>query len=155
MKQFETVDAVVDMYNRCIESKRVLHNLVQHVAIHIFAKERLCNRAGNLVERTVLHIRNRTFIQCLNPFGHVQALVRSQPFDNSFFQRGERRLMIGTIIFHDNNSFINSSFCRIPNFPLRTENSSKRVTASGVCPGLYIRNGTGVLVCVRTRQGVG
>ena len=36
----------------------------------------------------------------------------------------------------DPNFFINSSFSNMPYFPSSTENSSKRFTLSGSCPGL-------------------
>ena len=53
------------------------------------------------------------------------------------------------------SKWINASFSNQPHCPFLIVNSSKEETLSGLFPGLYIRKGTGLLLCVRVAQGVG
>ena len=88
------------MYQRHVESERVVHNVAQSIGFHVFPEEGLGHRASHFLKRKRVDTVEKLRRQHGDMFGHEQSPVAGQAFHHGLFERHACYLSVGAVVEH-------------------------------------------------------
>ena len=101
MKQFERIDVVLHLSHRTVERQGVIHDIVESIRIHIFAKERAGYGVGNLLKTHLFDMVEELFGQFVDTLRHIESAILCETFHNCFLQISDGSIPVRAIIFHN------------------------------------------------------
>ena len=100
MKQFEGIDIFLYLNHRAVERQGVIHDVVECVRIHIFAKECAGYGVGYLLKTHLLDIIEEFLWQFVDALWHIESAIFCETFHHCFVQISYGSFPVSAIIFH-------------------------------------------------------
>ena len=101
MKQFEGIDVSLYLNDRTVERQGVIHDVVEGIRIHIFAKECAGYGVGNLLKTHFLDIIEEFLRQFVDTLWHIESAIFCETFHHCFMQISYGSIPVRAIIIHN------------------------------------------------------